>query len=216
MKFTNAFEGVKKIFAAEILALIASVCGTIALALPVVALVAAANQSGGGTAASLGGLVVVGIATVVLSIIAFIFKLIGVNKASKDEPSFKIALYLILAGIAVSVAGGIFNSNATASSIFSALGEVVNLGVTIFIIQGIKNLAAKLGDEKMVKKGDTIFKYIIAIYVLVIIAQIVAMILQNSAALVVALVIIVITGILEIIQYILYLIYLSKAKKMLE
>lgn len=215
MKFTNAFEGVKKIFAAEILALIASVCGTIALALPVVALVAAANQSGGGTAASLGGLVVVGIATVVLSIIAFIFKLIGVNKASKDEPAFKIAFYMILAGIAVSVLTGIFSSNSTVSSIMSALGEIVNLAVTVYIIQGIKNLAQRLGDDKMVKSGDTLFKYIIAIYILVIIAQIVIMILQNGAAVVVALVIIVISGILEIIQYILYIRYLAKAKKML-
>ena len=215
MKFTNAFEGVKKIFAAEILALIASVCGTIALALPVVALVAAANQSGGGTAASLGGLVVVGIATVVLSIIAFIFKLIGVNKASKDEPAFKIAFYMILAGIAVSILTGIFSSNSTVSSIMSAIGEIVNLAVTVYIIQGIKNLAQRLGDDKMVKSGDTLFKYIIAIYILVIIAQIVIMILQNGAAVVVALVIIVISGILEIIQYILYIRYLAKAKKML-
>ena len=215
MKFTNAFEGVKKIFAAEILALIASVCGTIALALPVVALVAAANQSGGGTAASLGGLVVVGIATVVLSIIAFIFKLIGVNKASKDEPAFKIAFYMILAGIVVSVLTGIFSSNSTVSSIMSAICEIVNLAVTVYIIQGIKNLAQRLGDDKMVKSGDTLFKYIIAIYILVIIAQIVIMILQNGAAVVVALVIIVISGILEIIQYILYIRYLAKAKKML-
>lgn len=215
MKFTNAFEGVKKIFAAEILALIASVCGTIALALPVVALVAAANQSGGGTAASLGGLVVVGIATVVLSIIAFIFKLIGVNKASKDEPAFKIAFYMILAGIVVSVLTGIFSSNSTVSSIMSAIGEIVNLAVTVYIIQGIKNLAQRLGDDKMVKSGDTLFKYIIAIYILVIIAQIVIMILQNGAAVVVALVIIAISGILEIIQYILYIRYLAKAKKML-
>ena len=215
MKFTNAYQGVKKIFAAEILALIASVCGTIALALPVVALVAAANQSGGGTAASLGGLVVVGIATVVLSIIAFIFKLIGVNKASKDEPAFKIAFYMILAGIVVSVLTGIFSSNSTVSSIMSALGEIVNLAVTVYIIQGIKNLAQRLGDDKMVKSGDTLFKYIIAIYILVIIAQIVIMILQNGAAVVVALVIIVISGILEIIQYILYIRYLAKAKKML-
>ena len=216
MKFTNAQQGVKKIFAAEILSLICSICATVTLALPAVGLIAAANNSQGGTFASLGGFAVLAIASMVLAIIAFIFKLIGVNKASKDEPSFKIALYLILAGIAVSVAGGIFNSNATASSIFSALGEVVNLGVTIFIIQGIKNLAAKLGDEKMVKKGDTIFKCIIAIYVLVIIAQIVAMILQNRACLAVALVNIVITGIRESIQDVLCLIYLSKAKKMLE
>ena len=109
MKFTNAYQGVKKIFAAEILSLICSICATVTLALPVVGVIAAANNSQGGTVASLGGFAVLAIASMVLAIIAFIFKLIGVNKASKDEPSFKIALYLILAGIAVSVAGGIFN-----------------------------------------------------------------------------------------------------------
>lgn len=215
MKFTNAYQGVKKIFAAEILSLISSICATVMLALPVVPLITAANNSQGGTVASLGGFAVLAIATMVLAIIAFIFKLIGVNKASKDEPAFKIAFYMILAGIVVSVLTGIFSSNSTVSSIMSAIGEIVNLAVTVYIIQGIKNLAQRLGDDKMVKSGDTLFKYIIAIYILVIIAQIVIMILQNGAAVVVALVIIVISGILEIIQYILYIRYLAKAKKML-
>lgn len=215
MKFTNAYQGVKKIFAAEILSLICSICATVTLALPVVGVIAAANNSQGGTVASLGGFAVLAIASMVLAIIAFIFKLIGVNKASKDEPAFKIAFYMILAGIVVSVLTGIFSSNSTVSSIMSALGEIVNLAVTVYIIQGIKNLAQRLGDDKMVKSGDTLFKYIIAIYILVIIAQIVIMILQNGAAVVVALVIIVISGILEIIQYILYIRYLAKAKKML-
>ena len=215
MKFQNAFEGVKKIFAAEILSLIGSVCATVMLALSVGALISAANSSATGAAASLGGMAVLVVAVTVLAIIAFIFKLIGVIKASKDEPSFKVVLYLIIAGIVVSVVSGIFSGNATVKGIASILNDLVNLGITVYIIQGIKNLAAKLGDENMVKKGDTIFKYILAIYILVIIAQIVSLILQNTTGLIIVLVIIVISGILNVIQYFLYLGYLSKAKKML-
>ena len=215
MKFQNAFEGVKKIFAAEILSLIGSVCATVMLALLVGASIAAANSPATGAAASLGGMAVLVVAVTVLAIIAFIFKLIGVIKASKDEPSFKVVLYLIIAGIVVSVVSGIFSGNATVKGIASILNDLVNLGITVYIIQGIKNLAAKLGDENMVKKGDTIFKYILAIYILVIIAQIVSLILQNTTGLIIVLVIIVISGILNVIQYFLYLGYLSKAKKML-
>ena len=50
-----------------------------------IALISAASDSQAGTVASLGGFAVLAIATVVLAIIAFILKLVGVNKASKDE-----------------------------------------------------------------------------------------------------------------------------------
>lgn len=215
MKFPNAFAGVKKIFSAEILSLICSVCTTVMLAMPVIGLIAVANKSSGGAAASLGGFAVLAIAAMVLSIIAFIFKLLGIITASKDEQSFKISMYLILAAIVASIVSGIFNSNSTVTSIMAIVSDILNLGITVFIIQGIKNLAEKLGDEKMVKKGNTLYKYIVAIYALIIIAQIISMILQNGTGLIIVLVIIVISGILNLIQYILYLIYLSKAKKML-
>ena len=52
MKFPNAFAGVKKIFSAEILSLICSVCTTVMLAMPVIGLIAVANKSSGGAAAS--------------------------------------------------------------------------------------------------------------------------------------------------------------------
>lgn len=155
------------------------------------------------------------IATVVLAIIAFILKLVGVNKASKDEQAFKIAFYFIFIGIIASVVGGIFSTNTTVTNIVAVVSDIVSLGVTIYIIQGIKNLAEKLGDDNMIKKGDNLFNVILAIYVLIIIAQIINLIFGGTAALVVSAVVIIAAGILDIVQYILYLSYLSKAKKML-
>ena len=215
MKFNNAYEGVKKIFTAEILSLIVSICTTVTLVLPVIGLIAAKSDSQAGAIASLGGFAVLAIATVVLAIIAFILKLVGVNKASKDEQAFKIAFYFIFIGIIASVVSGIFSTNTTVTNIVAVISDVVSLGVTIYIIQGIKNLAEKLGDDNMVKKGDNLFKVILAIYVLIIIAQIINLIFGGTAALVVSAVVIIAAGILDIVQYILYLSYLSKAKKML-
>ena len=215
MKFQNAYEGVKKIFTAEILSLIASVCTTIEMVLTVVGVSAASNDSAGGTVAALGGVVVLGLGAMVLAVISFIFQLIGVNKASHDEPAFKIVLYIIFAGIALSVIGGAFSGNATVKNITTILSSAVNLAVTVFIIQGIKNLAARLNNDEVINKGDTIFKIIIASYALIIIAQIVAAIAQNGTGAIIALVFILIAGILSIVQYILYIIYLNKAKQML-
>ncbi len=211
MKFQNAYEGVKKIFTAEILSLIASVCTTIVMVLTVVGVIAASNDSAGGAAAALGGVVVLSLGAMVLAVISFIFQLIGVSKASHDEPAFKIVLYIIFAGIALSVIGG----NATVKNITTILSSAVNLAVTVFIIQGIKNLAARLNNDEVINKGDTIFKIIIASYALIIIAQIVAAIAQNGTGAIIALVFILIAGILSIVQYILYIIYLNKAKQML-
>lgn len=215
MKFNNAYEGVKKIFTAEILSLIVSICSTITQALPVIALAAAASKSDTGTFASLGGFAVFAIGSIVLAIIAFILKLIGVSKASKDEPAFKIAFYMIFVGIAASVVSGIFSSNPTVHSIVALVIDIIDLAVTVYIIQGIMNLAKKLNDESMVDKGKNIFIIIIVIYMLIIIAQIVNLIIGSAAALVISAVVIIVSGILSIIQYFLYLSYLNKAKKML-
>ena len=204
MKFTNAFEGIKKIFIAEILALIASVCLTITLAFTALGYVSAKTLSTTGAVASLGGMAFFGIISAVIAIIAFVLKIMGVNKASMDEPAFKIVLYLIIGGIAVSILGG-FIPNNTVKSIFSVISDVVSLAITIYIIQGIKNLAAKLNNNEMITKGDTIYKIIIAIYAIIILARIITLIFNGTASYVVALVFIIIAGILSIVQYVFYI-----------
>ena len=215
MKFPNAYAGVKKIFTAEILSLIAAVCSTIALALTATTLIAAASDNETGTLASIGGLAVFGVAVIVLAIIAFILQLVGTINGSKDESAFRIAMFLIIAGIVISGASSFFSNNATAKSILTILSDAVSLGVTVYIIQAIKNLAERLTNSEMMAKGDNIFKIILIIYALIIIARIITLIFQNTAGVVAAVVFIVIAGILEVVQYVLYLMYLAKAKKML-
>lgn len=211
MKFNNAYEGVKKIFTAEILALIAA-AATLITVLAAIGTIGASSV--GGAVAGLGFTAIFAIAAAIIAVIGFIMQIIGVNKASLDETSFKIALYLIIGGIIVSLIGGFIN-NGTVKSIFNILGDVINLAITIYIIQGIKNLAAKLNNNEMIAKGDNLFKIILAIYVIMIIARIITLISGGTTASVIAVVFAIIAGILSIIQYVFYLLYLKSAKEML-
>ena len=213
MKFPNAQAGVKKIFTAEILALITSICLTAALAFGYLATktVTADGEviAEGGLVAAAGGLLIFGIAGAVLAIISFIIKIIGVNSASKDESYFKTALYLIIAGLVVSAIGS-FLSDTSIKTVFSSIGDVINLAVTCFIIQGIRNLADKLNNGDMNAKGATIFKIIIVVNAIIIIASIIAIFSKTIAG-----ILTVVSAVLNIVQYIIFLTYLSKAKKML-
>ncbi len=212
MKLTNAYEGVKKIFTAEILALIASICSTLMI---VFGFFVIKSKSGAGLAVSGGGLLVFALAAGVLAIIAFIIMIIGVNKASKDEPSFKTAFFLIIAGIVLSFIGGFFSNNNTFQTIVTIVSDVVNLFITIFVIQGCINLANKVGNVDVQNKGATLYMLIIVSYALVVIAKILSMIFTNTGVTVAAAIIAIISGIISIVQYFLYLSFLSKTKAML-
>ena len=213
MKFPNAFAGVKKIFTSEILSLIAAVAAFIAAILGFATIGAVAAESAVGAGASLIGLAIFGVASGILYIIAFILQIVGVSNAAKDEPAFKTALIFIIVGIVCSLVSSFTQSNGSAttiSSIFSTLQQVASLGVTVFIIQGIINLADKLNNGEVSAKGATIFKIIICIYCIIIVAYIVSIF---SAA--IAGILTIIATVLSIVQYIVFLSFLAKAKKML-
>lgn len=220
MKFPNAQNGVKKIFTAEILGLIAAVITLIAafMGIATVAASSAANSSDAAlvsTVAAGAGTVIFFAAAAIIGLIAFILNLIGIIGASKDEAAFKIALYATIAGIVLSVLSGFFTSNPTVTNIIKVLTTVAQLCFTVYVIQGIRNLAVKLGDSAMDEKGNNIFKVILVVLLLQLLASIIVTIFGGQFASVIAAVIFLIGVVLDIVQYILYISFLSKAKKML-
>ncbi len=222
MKFPNAANGVKKIFTAEILSLISGICMFVMIVLLVVALAAAKAVSGGadgaaaGAVASGAGTLVFGIGSGVLAIIAFILNIVGISKASKDEESFRMALFAVIGGIILSVIGTAFNNvNGYVSSIMQALQVVADLLVLLYVIQGIRYLSLKLNRPDIDQKGQNLFKIIFIVLVLQFIARIVVIIFGGMAASITAAIIALIAVILSVIEYILYLAFLAKAKKML-
>lgn len=222
MRFPNAAKGVKRIFTAQILQLIGSICGVIGLLIVVGGLAAAGITKGSdaGIAAlvggSIGGVMLI-IAYIVLVIIAFIMQLVGIINARHDEDSFKSALICLIIEIIAPVIGGFFmNTNATVTSLFTTFGNLMGLFVTIFIISGIIKLADQLNRGDVSTKGSNILKIIIVIAGLSLILSIVSsFMLTNIAIMVTAMILLAVALVLSVVQYIMFLTLLAKAKKML-
>ena len=215
MKFPNAYSGVKKIFSAEILEIIGIACLFIAALFSLTTVGAVAGGSKNGALASLGGAALFGLAGGVLAIIAFIFTIIGINSASKDEPVFKPAMAIIFVGIIASIVSSV-SSLASSSGILhdlaSDFSSVASILVTYYIIQGIISLANKLSNSEMADKGKSICTLVMTVFALYLIAQVLS---QFVVAGTVSAIVAIVAAVLEIVQYVIYLTYLAKAKAML-
>ena len=219
MRFPNAAKGVKRIFTAQILQLIGTVCavigGLIFISGGATALLT--KGSNAGAAAALGQM---GIALIffigygVLALIAFIMQLVGIINAKNDEDSFKSALVCL---IVVPIIGGFFVRSApVVTSLCASVGNLMTLFVTIFIISGIIKLADQLNRGDVSTKGSNILKIIIVIAGLSLILSIVSsFMLTNTAIAVTALILLAVAMVLSVVQYIMFLTLLAKAKNML-
>ena len=211
----------KKIFTAEILKLIGTLCGIIGIAI-VAAGVAAAGITGktdAGMAALAGGTVggmLFVVAYLVLVTIAFILHLVGIINARHDEDSFKSALICLILNLVSMFCFGIFtNINTTVASLFYSFGNLMHVFVTLFIISGIIKMADKLNRGDISAKGSNILKIIVVIAALSLLISIVSSFIMSSAAMVTALILMAVALVLCIVQYIMFLSFLAKAKKML-
>ena len=220
MKYPNAYEGVKKIFKAEILTLIGSACMIIFAIFALVAIAGATAGSEDAMVAGGLGAVVFALAGGVLSLIGLIFLMIGTKRASADEPLFDKAFLFILFSLILTVASTIISSiwaTGIWDNLSTTIASIMSMIATVYIINGIQNLAKQLNRPDMVTKGNTYLLLLIIIYVIQIIVRIIPVFFGvNAATSTVAGVLELIASILMLIVYILYLIFLGKAKKMLK
>ena len=222
MRFPNAAKGIKKIFTAEILQIIASACAIFGIVVLISggALALVQDNSDTALASFLSGAalaVVFLIAFIVLLIIAFIMNLVGTINASHDEQNYKTALICLLISIGCSVVSGIFMAkNATVGGLFQSFSSLFNTISIIFVIAGSVKLADQLNRGDVSKLGSNIFKIILVIGVLSLVATIIASFMAtNIASIVTVLVLFVVGLILSAVEYIMYVVFLGKAKKML-
>ena len=215
MKFPNAAKGVKRLFTAEILELIAAILSIIGIAMLIVTLAAAQSNAEGATIAAGTGTVVLLAGAAVLSLIGGIMALIGIINASRDEGAFKAALITIIISLCAAIVAGIFSQNSTVQSICQILQNLMAIFVTVFVIQGVSNLAVKVGDSDVAQQGKSLLKIIVAIYVLSLIANILVLVFGGMFVSVTAGIFAVIALVLNVIAYFVYLSLLSKGKTML-
>ena len=212
MQFPNALEGVKKVYQAEILFVIS---GALAVVAAILAL--AGGAAGVGIGVAVG--VVLLFSVPVLGIISFIMNIVGMNKAKKDDPAFRNALYATVIGIAASVLLGI--SGRETESILSIVGDTLtNVCLflsTFFTCSALIRLAKALGNSGMMEKGEKARSVLTTVYIACIgLSAVSAVFVKARNAAVITSVILLDSAVLRFVAYVIYLRFLGKARTMLE
>ena len=215
MRFQNAFRGIKKIWLAELLMLLAAVIGIVLIVViaansTLVGEEIVVNEDAVRTPAA-----ILGIGTALIALVAFVLNLLGLINARKDDSAFSIALFVTLLGIVASVISSIWSGNQGLVKWMDTVLTICSLFASYYVLTGIANLAEQYPDEAtkaLALKSRTllegtfcataIFKLIINIFKI-----------QDGSTIYTILSIIAL--VLELVSYILYLRALSKGKKML-
>ena len=215
MRFPNAFSGVKKIWLAEILMLLAAIIGIIMI------VVVATN----GTLVGENEIVInesaktpisiLGIASGVIALIAFILNLVGLIIARKDDSGFKIALLVTVLGVVAAAISAIWSTNAGLVKWMDTLTTIFSMFASYYVLTGIANLADQIPDEatkKLALKSRTLVE---GSFCATVIFKLIINIFKIQDGSTIYTILSVVALLLELVSYILYLRALSKGKKML-
>lgn len=213
--FKNAYEGVRKIYSAQILALIATVLMLIGAVLGLTGMkTGEATSAGEGLLVGGGALVLI---AAILMIVGAIMNIIGVNRASKDEDAFKNALIALCVGIVAQILISAFSSNPAVSNIGKAVTTVTEMLASFFICTGIMNLAGRLGDGATQARGQSVRTLLLCIWAVAAVLNLLAALFVNDGTMQTILgVIAIAASLVSIVAYFLYLGLLRRARAMLE
>ena len=209
MRFPDAHAGIKKIFTAEILALIAILLAGIGTIAAAVAAAGVAAQENGVAAVSVGGMAIALLAAGIIAIIAFIMNLVGLAQAGKDEKQYiHTAFICTIIGLICSVIATVLSAS-TFGSILKTVSDVMSIISILFVCKGIMVLAEQLNDEGVASFANKAQWLIAIVYA---VGVIVSVLPVSKAVAVIA----VIAVILKLVSVICYLVLLARAKTMLQ
>ena len=218
MRYPNAAKGIKKIWIAEILSIVAAV---LVIAMVVVAAVNNIDTSISSeeavqaleTAKIARPVAALGICMMLIMVVSYFLNLIGIINASKDDVGFKRALWVLLVSMVLGIAAAIMqNSNPRISHWLEVPSTLFELVVTIYVLEGIGNLAGNLGKKDIVDLSRQCRTWLMCALVLSAAAKVfVALgtegsVLNTTSGIAAAL--------LQIVAYVVYLRVLNKARLM--
>lgn len=168
MKFPHAYHGVKKIFYAEFVAIVAAIVALIATIIT--------SFFGSPSQGIYNANLALNIITLAASIVVFVIELIGLIQGSKDSREFRIGLWAIAIGIAANVTSLILFSIESIKlsypiliDVLDTVGTVADFVVVLCVLLGISALADRLGDGEMEERGRKLAFYIIIFYIVVLV-----------------------------------------------
>ncbi len=168
----NAYKGVKKIYHAEIVSILAAICMVVVAILELISPTETIILVIGGFA----------IATVAMYVIAFILQMLGLEQAGKDHSSFKTAFWIVVLGIVLGIAAGVMQAlddkaYALVGEMMTSVTSLINILVIMFIITGISSLVT---DEKFASKGKKICLTMAVVYAITFTISILTTVCENA------------------------------------
>ena len=163
MKFPNAYAGIKKICASQILAFIATV-----LTVAGVTIGAVVREIGTVTVAFAVPFAVLLVAGGVLNVISYIKHIRGANLCAKDVPAFRKALVWLIIGVVVSVVKNVLESTDLEALVLMmrVIFTLSNFLGAYFTVCGIIEMAAAEQNYAFKAQADAALRHIILTKVL--------------------------------------------------
>ena len=227
MKFPNTFKGIKKIWIAEMLMLVAAVMSIILL------FVIAGNSAVIEDVTVAENAVVVedtlivnkeavkvptailGIGSAVLILVAFLLNLIGIINCRKDDKNFINALIATLLGVVCGVVNAIWGeSNPRLGSWMEFVMVMESCYASYYVLTGVSNLSEAYPDPATKKLVDKSRNWLLGSFSLSAGLKLIVDIfnIQDGTPKTIMAVVAVLA---EIVSYVIYLMALNKSKKML-
>ena len=218
INYEHAAKGIKKVFVAEILELVSSI-------LPVLATIGALSTvvfaeeglATAGVVTVLGTMVCV-IAALVLAVLAFVLEIIGLKQTSAENDSFRVAFCLVIIQLFTAVFVGVIsiislNSSTTTVwyNFLSTFADILNIIVTIYVINGCSELVVAKGREDLAIEGANLLSAIVILYAFGCFLGIMPIFTPNTLDMIVYGIYIVV----QAIAFVLFLSFLARTKRVL-
>ncbi|MEG1239754.1 MAG: hypothetical protein RSD46_00240 [Oscillospiraceae bacterium] len=158
-----AVAGLKKLRTAQILSVIAVILAAVgAIAALSGAVIAGGTAMDGNDALAVGALGVAGvgglmtIAGLIIALVSFVMEIVGLVKTGPAHPSYKYALYMVLANIALGVVGFFVMNLPVVSAILQGISPILVFLAVFFVLSATISLLREKGDEAAAAKGTTL------------------------------------------------------------
>ena len=179
MKFDNAKTGIKRIYNAEILSIIAAIVAIVAAVLLVI--LGSFTKDGQVNATdviSTISLVVAGI----IAFVAYIMNIVGISTASKDSEDFKNALYMAIGAILTSVASSLLQKSSPGFAGALQVSEnIFEMLTAYYVINGCTNLAKQIGNAAVEAEGKKTMKLFLTVWIISIAVETIGKIFERSS-----------------------------------
>ena len=217
MEFAKAKKGLKKIYIAQIFAIIASVLsGGAAVFIKFFLNSYTVDDSSAMLVFGFAGFICSFI-MILMMIFCIFLGLFGYLQAAGDEEQFKKAMICTVVSGALTIIGAVFKlPNGLISTTLTSAGVIFELFMMVFAVSGLMNIAEKFDRTDIVESGDRLLKVLTVIYIISALNTLVIRIFQLSVhSQTAAFIVGAVDMVLSVLRCVVFMAYLRKISRVL-